>query len=169
MPERLKPDEDREPWTIEFAREQPISVSFADGGFSVTLRGQHYLQGGQALPGNERHGRLQAGQRRRRFQGGPPGRGADLPAQFRPRPAHAQLREETIHTLLQRRLGKVLEPEMVAKGFTPKGKWAAVENSNPWKWRAGRLAGDRLATRGGGKDRLHPLALRQLSSDGLYA
>ena len=47
LPERLKADEDREPWTIEFAREQPISVSFADGGFSVTLRGEHYFKGDQ--------------------------------------------------------------------------------------------------------------------------
>ncbi len=51
VPERLKPDEDHEPWTIEFARQQPISVSFDEGGFSVTLRGQRFFKNDQPYPG----------------------------------------------------------------------------------------------------------------------
>ena len=54
-----------------------------------------------------------------------------FPPNFVPGRSQLGMREETIHTLLQRRLGKVLEPELVAKGFTPKGKWATVGKLQP--------------------------------------
>ena len=41
----------QEPWTIVFARQQPISVSFGDGGFNITLRGQEYFKGDKGYPG----------------------------------------------------------------------------------------------------------------------
>ena len=59
------------------------------GRFQRDLAGAAFLQERPTLSGNERHGRLQTGEGRRRFQGGPPGRTADPPARFRPQPAPA--------------------------------------------------------------------------------
>ena len=52
VPEQFKPDPDKsqEPWTIHFARQQPISVSFVDDGFRLTIRGQQYFKGEKAYP-----------------------------------------------------------------------------------------------------------------------
>ena len=50
LPEKLKGDEDQEPWAITFARRQPISVTFADDGFKITIRGSEYFKGEAAYP-----------------------------------------------------------------------------------------------------------------------
>ncbi len=127
VPERLKPDQGQEPWTIVFARQQPVSVRFADNGFSITLRGQEYFKGDKGYPGmnvtaaykfTSTGGVLKA-VRQGELQIFPPnfvpGGGKQL-----------SVRQQVIRTLLERRLGKVFEPEMVAKGFAPKGRWAGI-------------------------------------------
>ncbi len=43
LPEKMKGDEDGRPWAIPFAARQPISVSFADNGFRITIRGVKYF------------------------------------------------------------------------------------------------------------------------------
>ncbi len=51
LPEQLQPDKNQEPFTIVFppenTREQPITVSFGDNGFAVTVRGWKYYTGEQ--------------------------------------------------------------------------------------------------------------------------
>ncbi len=54
LPEQLKPDEDKEPFTIVFPPEntvQPVTVSFGDGGLTITLRGKDYFTGDRHQPG----------------------------------------------------------------------------------------------------------------------
>ena len=50
LPEKMKGDEDGRPWAITFAPRQPISVTFADDGFKITLRGVRYCKGAEAYP-----------------------------------------------------------------------------------------------------------------------
>ena len=50
LPEKMKGDEDGRPWAITFAPRQPISVTFADNGFQITLRGVKYYKGDEAYP-----------------------------------------------------------------------------------------------------------------------
>jgi len=40
VPERLKPDPNKEPWRIHFIDRQPLSVTFEDGRFRVVVRGR---------------------------------------------------------------------------------------------------------------------------------
>ena len=54
LPEQLQPDQ--EPFTVVFPQEavprvEPITVSFADNGLTVTLRGQEYIANGRVQPG----------------------------------------------------------------------------------------------------------------------
>ena len=44
-PEKMKGDEDGKPWAITFAPRQPISVTFADDGFKITIRGVRFCKG----------------------------------------------------------------------------------------------------------------------------
>ena len=59
LPEQLKSEEDRDPWSITFAKIRPVTIKFADNGFQVTIRGQRLHFGRTRLSGHERHGRLQ--------------------------------------------------------------------------------------------------------------
>ena len=54
VPEKLKPDQNQEPFTIGFPPERiprlrPVEVSFADNGFTVTLHGQDFISGDRHL------------------------------------------------------------------------------------------------------------------------
>ena len=126
VPERLKPDPDQEPWTIVFARQQPISVSFGDGGFNITLRGQEYFKGDKGYPGMNvsatykfvKEGDVFKAIRQGDLQIFPPG--------FVPGHGQIGVRHQVIRKLLERRVGKMLQPELVAKGITPSGKRGAA-------------------------------------------
>ena len=131
VPERLKPDEDHEPWTIEFARQQPISVSFDEGGFSVTLRGQRFFKNDQPYPGMNVTAVYKLVKADGVFKAVRQGELQILPPGFDPSRRQLSAKEVTIKTLLMRRLNKVLQAEMVAKGFTPKGKLASVGKLQP--------------------------------------
>ena len=48
LPEKMKGDEDGQPWAITFAPRQPISVTFADDGFKITIRGVQFQKGNDA-------------------------------------------------------------------------------------------------------------------------
>ena len=45
LPEQLKSDPDRDPWSITFAKSRPVSVKFNDQGVQITVRGQRYTSG----------------------------------------------------------------------------------------------------------------------------
>ena len=56
VPEKLKPDQNQEPFMIVFPPERipripPVTVTFADEGFSVTLRGVEFYTGDRQQPG----------------------------------------------------------------------------------------------------------------------
>ena len=97
----------------------------------MTLRGQHYFKGDKPYPGMNVTAVYKFVKADGVFKAVRQGELQIFPPNFVPGQRQLSVREETIHTLLQRRLGKVLEPEMVAKGFTPKGKWAAVGKLQP--------------------------------------
>ena len=45
LPEKMKGDEDGQPWAITLATRQPISVTFADDGWKITIRGLQFQKG----------------------------------------------------------------------------------------------------------------------------
>ncbi len=57
LPEKLKPDQNQEPFTIVFPPEkedaglQPVTVSFGDNRFTVTIRGQKFFLSDRPQPG----------------------------------------------------------------------------------------------------------------------
>jgi hypothetical protein len=126
VPERLKPDQNQDPFTIVFPKEQPITVSLADNGLTVTLRGQEYLVGERTrrsatnvmasykfVKTEQGFKAVRQGELQFFAPGKRPGspRGAGQQAEW---------------MALQRKFGKIFAPEILFKGFTPEGKLAAA-------------------------------------------
>jgi hypothetical protein len=51
MPESLGSDPDQPPWEVTFAKQQPISVSTADGRMKLMVRGDKFVSGDREFPG----------------------------------------------------------------------------------------------------------------------
>ncbi|MGD0900459.1 MAG: hypothetical protein ABR915_21715, partial [Thermoguttaceae bacterium] len=137
MPDRFQDDKDEEPWTIIFDRRQPITVSFADNGFHVTIRGREYFRGEKGYPGMnvtvayklQKTDQGIKAIRDNEIQIFPPGFVSGAGRQL-------SVPQQAIKTILQKKLGKALEKELVPQGFTLKGKWAAAGKFMPVEWTA---------------------------------
>ena len=126
LPDELKTEEDRDPWSITFASERPVTVVIDDGGFTITIRGQRFTSGERTframnISANYKVEKQGDGSRLVR-QGDlkvlPPGfvEGRDkMP------PDQVSLRR-----LLQRRFGKLLKPEAASEGLELPGKWSKL-------------------------------------------
>ena len=132
LPERLKSDEKSEPWTIVFARRQPFTVSFADNGFRVTLRARNFYRGDVKKAGMNVTANYKFVQADGVFKAVRQGELEIFPPGFVPNSGQRlPPRLQGERTVLMRRFNKVFEPVLVAKGLTPKGKWAAVGKLEP--------------------------------------
>ena len=49
-PEGYQPDKNSEPWAIRFAYQRPIFVSFTEGKFRLTIRGEYFSKGDRDYP-----------------------------------------------------------------------------------------------------------------------
>jgi hypothetical protein len=128
LPEKMKSlEEDHEPWAITFARRQPISVTFADDGFIVTLRGAEYFKGENSYPAMDVTASYKIEKSADGFKFVRQGDIQILP------PGRQQVggKEQIIRKLLMRRFSKVFEPEMKAEGFVFTGKWEKVGKMLP--------------------------------------
>jgi hypothetical protein len=123
LPDSLKSDPDQDPWSITFARSQPVTVKFADDQIEITIRGQRYTSG-------DRDFRAMNVTARYKFAIDGPGikltRQGDLvivpPGEAR----RLSGREITLRTLLEKRFGKLFEPEVKYDGLVLPGKWRAA-------------------------------------------
>jgi hypothetical protein len=133
LPERLKPDDDREPWAITFARQKPIFVTFHDNGLTITLRGDRYFKGEESYPGMDVTATYKIAQTPAGFKVVREGKLQIFPARFRDPKKSRKLdaKEITIRTLLERRFSKMFEEELVGQGFLLPGKWGKVGKMLP--------------------------------------
>jgi hypothetical protein len=127
LPEKMKGDEDGKPWAITFAPRQPISVTFVDDGFKITIRGVRFCKGAEihndpmnisAVYKIEKSGKGFKAVRQGDIQVFPP--------DFTPGKQQVSGRQQVIRKLLEKRFAKVFEPEMIGDGFELSGKWKAA-------------------------------------------
>ena len=122
LPEKMKGDEDGRPWAITFAPRQPISVTFADNGFKITLRGVSITRA--ARPIRPRTSRPPTSSRNRPKDSSWSARGRSKSSPVDE--AAGRSRKTVIRRLLKKRFEKVFEPEILAKGMELSGRWKAV-------------------------------------------
>jgi hypothetical protein len=126
IPEELQDEEARD-WSITFAAERPVELSIDKGGLTVTIRGEEYTSGDNAYPAMNvtAHYHLEKNDR-----GGLRAiRDGDLeiyPPDFKPGVDRLSSSQQSLKTILERRFGKLLKPELPDKptsGLQLSGRW----------------------------------------------
>ena len=123
LPEQLESEPDRDPWAITFAASQPISVKFDDGGIEITMRGQRYTSGERDFRAMNITARYKA---EIKDNGALLVRQGDLvvlPPNFVPGKSRLSSQQISWQTTLERRFGKVFEPEIESEGLELPGSW----------------------------------------------
>jgi len=131
LPDRLKADEDEEPWGITFADRQPISVAFADGQFRVTIRGRRYYKGEERHPGMDVTAVYKLAVAEEGLRAVRQGDLRILPPNFVPDKDRLAPRQIVIQTLLERRFGKIFKEEMIGEGLLLPGNWEKAGKMRP--------------------------------------
>jgi hypothetical protein len=130
LPEKMKGDEDGKPWAITFAARQPISVTFADDGFKIMIRGAKFFKGEDGYPAMNVLATYKIEQTATGFKAVRQGEIEVFPPDYVPGKqidAHRQV----IRKLLEKRFAKVFEPEMLGEGLELPGKWKAAGKLQP--------------------------------------
>jgi hypothetical protein len=122
VPERLKSKQDEDPWSITFARVDPITLLFNDSGFTVTIRGRRFTSGERefgAMNVSAVYKIERAGTGTRMVRQGdleivPPGHQPGKPLTSQ---------QVALRTLLRRRFDTLFEPEYKSDGLKLGGRW----------------------------------------------
>jgi hypothetical protein len=125
LPEKMKGDDDGKPWAITFAPRQPISLTLADGGFKITIRGAKFYKGQDAHPGMNISAIYKIEKSGKGFKAVRQGDIEVLPSDFAPG-KQIDARRQVIRKLLEKRFAKIFEPEIFGDGFDLPGKWKAA-------------------------------------------
>jgi len=132
LPEKMKGDEDGKPWAITFARRRPISVTFADDGFEIIIRGAKFYKGGDAHPGMDISASYKIEKSPKGFKAVRVGDIRVFPPDFVPDSgAKIDARRQVIRKLLENRFSKVFEPEFLGEGLELPGKWKSAGKMLP--------------------------------------
>ncbi|MFH1919141.1 MAG: hypothetical protein ABIP48_04520, partial [Planctomycetota bacterium] len=136
-PTWLEPDEETEPWTITFARSQPVTVSFADGGFTVTLRGRQYYRGESGYPGMNVTAAYKIEKSDNGFKAVRQGDLDIFPPGFVPgQGRQLSTRQQVLRSLLEKTFGNVFQEEIVPEPLVLSGEWEKAGELVPVTWEA---------------------------------
>ncbi len=135
LPERLKPEEGREPWALTFAAQRPISIAFGDNSFSITIRAKRYYKGDAKHPGMNVSATYKIAKQPEGFKAIRQGDLQILPPGFVPGKSKSlSARYTVIRNLLERRFSRIFEKEIVPKQFKLKDKWAKAGTLSLAQW-----------------------------------
>ena len=128
LPERLKGDEDGRPWAITFAARQPVSVSFVDDSFKITINGVKFYKGSDSCDATTVSASYKIEKTADGFKAVRQGPVEVVAAGEHPNTGATQV---ATRKLLKRRFEKILEPEFVGKGIELSGRWKAAGTLTP--------------------------------------
>ena len=154
LPEKLRDDEDKEPWSITFADYQPVVVHFLDDGFTVDVHGKAYTSGDRQFAGMNISATYKLGEDQNGLKAVRQGDLVIFPPGYVPGSRPLSVREQTLRRIVQRRLGKLLAPEIAGEEpLKLPGKWEAAGPLMPVQWGANKgwltVAWDRVSKMNG--------------------
>lgn len=131
-PPQEPPEEKNKKWAVSFPDLRPVSVEFADGQISVTIRGRRYIEDEDSYPGMDVSVRYAV-------ETSPQGitlvRQGDLaifPPGFKPGgTARLTPRQIVIRKLLQKRYERIFKPELLGEGVELRGPWSKLGRLEP--------------------------------------
>jgi hypothetical protein len=133
-------EEGDEPWSITFADQRPVSVSFDDGGLTVTVRGQEFTSGDDAYGAMDITARYEFVTTDRGVIMRRQGDLEILPPGFRPGEDVLSPEQAALVELLIKHLGNVFKPEVQGDGIelpgelSRAGKLLPVEATSRDEW-----------------------------------
>jgi hypothetical protein len=122
LPEKMKTEANEEPWGIIFAKKQPVTVTFADDGFKVTIHGAGYYKGDAPQPAMDVSVSYKIEKTADGFKAVRQGDLQIFPPGFDVEKGQLSAKTQTIRHLLEKRFGKVFEPEIIPQDLVLKGK-----------------------------------------------
>jgi hypothetical protein len=131
LPEQLRGGENEEPWSITFARRNPITLDFGDGQFTVTIRGQRYTSG------DRQFGAMNVGAIYRIASGAEglrlvrQGELAIFPPGFDREQGRLGVGDVALRTILQRKFSRLFPEEVALQGLELPGRWAKAGKLRP--------------------------------------
>ena len=137
LPKELESEEDALPWGIAFHGARPIWVAFGDNQFTVSIRGRSFYEGENRHPGMDvtvtykiiSEGESFKAVRQGEVQIFPPGFDPDGDQQL-------TAQQTAIRRILQRRLGRLFEEEIIPKGLVLPEEWSRAGTLNLVQWEA---------------------------------
>jgi len=127
LPERFAPAEGEEAWALRFAGEGPFTVSFDNNRIRVTLRGTQYVQGKDKHPGMNVTISYKIAPSGSKMQFVLDGTPEIFPPGFVPGgKQRLSARQQVLRTLIERRLGKMLESKLTPDEVLLPGNWRTV-------------------------------------------
>jgi flagellar motor protein MotB len=126
LPEKMKGDEDGQPWAITLATRQPISVTFADDGWKITIRGVQFQKGSDVAKNMNISAAYKIGKTPQGFKAVRQGK-----VQVAPTTEKKSAQQVTVGVLLEKRFAKIFEPEILGQGLELGGRWKAAGKLMP--------------------------------------
>ena len=136
LPERFQAEQASESWGIAFARVKPISATFDDDQFSVTVRGRKYTRDEKEYPGmnvSVTYKIDRTGDQVRAVRQGQP---EIFPPGFVPGRDTLSAKQQVLRTMIEGRLEKVFEEVLIPEPIPLEGKWADAGHLVLLEWRA---------------------------------
>ena len=137
LPKGLESEEGAQPWGIFFQASRPVWVAFGDGQFTISIRGRNFYEGDTRHPGMDvtvtykivGEGDSLKAMRQGEVQIFPPG--------FDPEGDKKLSAEQAaIRRILQRRLGKKFEEEIIPEDLVLPNEWSKAGKLRLVQWEA---------------------------------
>lgn len=123
LPDEMKEDENEEPWSITFARQKPVTVTFGDQEFEVTIRGQQFTSGDRdfrSMNISAKYKMELTATGTKMVRQGPI---KIEPPDFAKEPRQLSASEISLRTILERKFAKLFKEEIVSDGLELPGAW----------------------------------------------
>jgi hypothetical protein len=123
LPDEMKPEEDDEPWSITFARQKPITVTFGDQEFDITIRGQQFTSGNndfKAMNISAHYKMELTPTGTKMVRQGPL---KIEPPDFAIEPRQLSASEISLGKILEKKFGKLFKEEIASDGLELPGPW----------------------------------------------
>jgi len=126
MPSRFQDEEGKAPWSITFADDKPVEVSFADNGFTVTIRGKGYTADDRSYRAMNVTAVYKIEPVGDTFKAVRQGDLEIFPPGFVPGQRRFSVPEQTLRSILERRFGKLFTPEIGGDVLEPIGRFKNI-------------------------------------------
>jgi len=131
-PPQESPEEKNKKWAVSFPELRPVSVEFADGQLSVTIRGRRYYEDGESYPGMDVSVRYAVEPTPQGVHLVRQGEPAIFPPGFQPGGrARLTARQLVIRKLLEKRYQRIFKPKLLGEGIEMRGSWSEVGRLKP--------------------------------------